>query len=295
MGRRHPGGVHGDGHRPDAGENACAVIAVAEQESGLRTDPVVPGLPKIAWEEIDRRAEQVGVPRLLVRAALQLRSPTGASFSERIDGVKTEKDLSDVFDDFIGMVPMGNRLVRRREPGAHARTDAGPDRLRRAPCRRAPLSVSGQGPHRRRTLHASRRHVLRRGPPARLPGLLRPPPLPLRRLQRRPVREPQRRVPDCVERRFGHAARARRRAAAARRRPARGREHRARGARRRQAARRRRRRPSGGRWNRGAVRRSNSRRSTRGCLRWPIGWRGAGCRGRWCRGSISRARRSSGR
>ncbi len=97
-------------------ENACAVIAVAEQESGIRTDPVVSGLPKIAWEEIDRRAEQVGVPRLLVRAALQLRSPTGASFSDRIDGVKTERDLSDIFEDFIGMVPMGSRLFAGANP-----------------------------------------------------------------------------------------------------------------------------------------------------------------------------------
>src|SRR5690242_19193818 len=37
-------------------ENLCAVLAVAEQESTFLTDPAVPGLPKIARAEIDRRA-----------------------------------------------------------------------------------------------------------------------------------------------------------------------------------------------------------------------------------------------
>jgi len=55
--------------------NICAVLAVTEQESTFRTDPTVPGLGRIAREEIDRRAERAGVPPLLVQAALQLRSP----------------------------------------------------------------------------------------------------------------------------------------------------------------------------------------------------------------------------
>lgn len=97
-------------------ENACAVAAVIEQESGFHADPVVPGLPKIAWGEIDRHAEQAGVPRLLVHGALQLGSPDGRSYSDRIDGVHTERELSAVFDDFIGMVPMGQRLFGAANP-----------------------------------------------------------------------------------------------------------------------------------------------------------------------------------
>jgi hypothetical protein len=56
-------------------EHACAVFAVVEQESTYRADPTVPGLGRIARDEIDRRADRAGVPRLLVDAALGLRSP----------------------------------------------------------------------------------------------------------------------------------------------------------------------------------------------------------------------------
>jgi hypothetical protein len=97
-------------------ENICAVAAVIEQESGFRVDPVVPDLPAITWREIDRRAERAGVPHLLVHSALQLKSSTGRSYSDRIDSARTEKDLSDIFEDFIGAVPMGRTLFADRNP-----------------------------------------------------------------------------------------------------------------------------------------------------------------------------------
>jgi Protein of unknown function (DUF1615) len=97
-------------------ENVCAVVAVIGQESGFRVDPVVPGLPTIAWHEIDTRAEHAGVPRIVVHTALQLRSSTGRSYSDRIDSARTEKDLSDIFEDFIGAVPMGRSLFSERNP-----------------------------------------------------------------------------------------------------------------------------------------------------------------------------------
>jgi len=97
-------------------ENVCAIAAVIEQESGFRVDPIVPGLPAIAWREIDERAAQAGVPTLVVRGVLQLKSATGRSYSERIDGARTEKDLSDIFEDFIGTVPMGRTLFAERNP-----------------------------------------------------------------------------------------------------------------------------------------------------------------------------------
>ena len=97
-------------------ENVCAVTAVIEQESGFRVDPVIPGLPAIAWREIDSRAARAGVPRLIVHAALQLKSPTGRSYSDRIDGARTEKDLSDIYEDFIGAVPLGPTLFAERNP-----------------------------------------------------------------------------------------------------------------------------------------------------------------------------------
>ncbi len=96
--------------------NLCAVIAVVEQESTFRVDPPVPRMGKLAREEIDRRTEKAGVPQLLVNGALQLRSSDGRSYSERIDAAKTEKDLSDLFVDFIGKVPLGQRLFADYNP-----------------------------------------------------------------------------------------------------------------------------------------------------------------------------------
>jgi hypothetical protein len=97
-------------------ENICAVVAVTEQESGFRVDPVIQGLPAIAWREIDNRAERAGVPHVVVRTALQLTSPTGRSYGERIDRARTEKDLSDIYEDFIGAIPLGRTLFAERNP-----------------------------------------------------------------------------------------------------------------------------------------------------------------------------------
>ncbi|MDP9064442.1 MAG: DUF1615 domain-containing protein, partial [Pseudomonadota bacterium] len=97
-------------------QNICAVVAVIEQESGFQVDPVVHGLPTIAWREIDDRAARVGVPRVVVRGVLQLKSPDGRTYSERIDRAQTEKELSDIFEDFIGTVPMGRTLFADKNP-----------------------------------------------------------------------------------------------------------------------------------------------------------------------------------
>jgi len=96
--------------------NLCAALAVTEQESTLRADPPVANLPRIAWHEIDQRAERLGVPKAAVRFALQLTSPNGKRYSERIDAVRTEKELSAIFEDFIGIVPMGQRLFGGLNP-----------------------------------------------------------------------------------------------------------------------------------------------------------------------------------
>ena len=85
-------------------ENVCSVLAVAQQESNYQADPAVPGLSKIAWQEIDRRAERMHIPAFLVHTALKIKSPNGKSYSERLDSVRTEKQLSAIFDDLISMV-----------------------------------------------------------------------------------------------------------------------------------------------------------------------------------------------
>ncbi|HYN62534.1 MAG TPA: DUF1615 family protein [Rubrivivax sp.] len=101
---------------PATAENLCAVLAVTEQESSFRADPAVPGLAAIAWKEIDRRAEDADVPKVAVRAALALTSPDGRSYAERIDAVKTERQLSEIFEDFIGTELVAGQTVSGHRP-----------------------------------------------------------------------------------------------------------------------------------------------------------------------------------
>lgn len=101
---------------PATRENICAVLAVTEQESSFRADPPVPNLAEITWDEIDRRAERMGLPQMMVRTALKLKSSTGQSYGERIDAAKTERELSLIFEDFVGMVPLGRRLLAGWNP-----------------------------------------------------------------------------------------------------------------------------------------------------------------------------------
>lgn len=101
---------------PASTENLCAVLAVTAQESTYVADPEVPGLARIAREEINRRAARARIPRLLVDAALKLDSPNGRSYGERLARIRTEKALSELFDDFIGQVPLGRRLFGDANP-----------------------------------------------------------------------------------------------------------------------------------------------------------------------------------
>ncbi|PWB33213.1 DUF1615 domain-containing protein [Pseudomonas sp. SDI] len=96
--------------------NLCAVLAVTEQESTFQADPQVPGLGRIAREEIDRRAASVHVPQLLVKAALQAPSPNGQTYEQRLSAARSEKQLSAIFDDLIGAVPLGRTLLGDLNP-----------------------------------------------------------------------------------------------------------------------------------------------------------------------------------
>jgi len=97
-------------------ENTCAVVAITEQESGFNADPAVPNLPAIAWKEIGRQREKLGIPELVLDAALALPSSDGRSYRQRIDAVRTEHDLSSVYEDLIDRVPLGRRLLADRNP-----------------------------------------------------------------------------------------------------------------------------------------------------------------------------------
>lgn len=97
-------------------ENICSVVAVTEQESGFRADPEVAGLSKIAWREIDAQAQEAGIPRSVVHTVLRLPSSNGKSYGARIDAARTERDLSDTFEDLIARVPMGRTFLANRNP-----------------------------------------------------------------------------------------------------------------------------------------------------------------------------------
>ncbi|MFQ2244465.1 DUF1615 domain-containing protein [Aeromonas enteropelogenes] len=96
--------------------NVCTVLAVAEQEATYQADPVVPNLSKIAWKEINARAGKLLIPEFVVRTALSINSPTGKTYAERIDRVRTEREMSEIFEDMIGMLPMGKTLFGNLNP-----------------------------------------------------------------------------------------------------------------------------------------------------------------------------------
>lgn len=96
--------------------NLCAVLAVIEQESTFRADPPVAGLGRIAREEIVRRAQRMRVPEFVVDGAMKLRAPDGRTYGERIAAVRTEQELSALFEEMTHRVPMGRRLLAGFNP-----------------------------------------------------------------------------------------------------------------------------------------------------------------------------------
>ena len=77
----------------------CAAIAIIEQESSWQADPGVPNLDKIVWKEIEKRAAKYHLPMLAVKTAFLKTSPDGRSYKKRIDALKTEKQMNDLFED----------------------------------------------------------------------------------------------------------------------------------------------------------------------------------------------------
>lgn len=91
-------------------------IAIIEQESFFQVDPVVPGLPGIVRRELDRRADKYNIPKLLIEAALKTRSPDKRSYNERIDALRTEKQLNALFEDMASELPFGRKLLADYNP-----------------------------------------------------------------------------------------------------------------------------------------------------------------------------------
>jgi hypothetical protein len=97
-------------------DNICAVLAVIEQESTYQANPPVPGLGKIARAELGRRASALHVPAFMLDAALAVTSAKGRSYGQRIAAARTEQELSAIFEDLAGSVPLGQRLFGDLNP-----------------------------------------------------------------------------------------------------------------------------------------------------------------------------------
>ena len=101
---------------PPSDGNICATLAIIEQESTYRADPPVANLGKIAREELYVRADRYNVPKTAVDLSLKFESMDGRSYGERIDALRTEKELSELFDEMVGRVPLGPRFLSGFNP-----------------------------------------------------------------------------------------------------------------------------------------------------------------------------------
>jgi hypothetical protein len=97
-------------------DNICAVLAVTEQESSFQADPPVAGLPRIVRSEINNRAEKYKIPEAVVDLALSVKSPDGRTYHERIEALRTEKDLNELYGDMTSELPLGRQLLADYNP-----------------------------------------------------------------------------------------------------------------------------------------------------------------------------------
>ncbi len=92
---------------PAEPRKVCAVVAIIEQESGWQVDPIIPNLPGIARSEMEKRLERHKVPPVVLEATLRIRSSNGQTYGERLARVRTERELSLIYEDMIDIIPLG--------------------------------------------------------------------------------------------------------------------------------------------------------------------------------------------
>lgn len=94
----------------------CAVLAVAEQESGYSPDPVVPNLSKIVWGEIEQRRQKYLIPQFVVDAAMSKKSPDGRTFKQRVDALRTKREMNALYEDMVRELPFGQTIFEHKNP-----------------------------------------------------------------------------------------------------------------------------------------------------------------------------------
>ncbi len=101
---------------PIESHKVCAIAAIIEQESGWQADPVVPDLPGIARREMDKKLDRYMVPGAVLDVALRKESSNGQTYAERISKLRTERELSLLYEEMIGELPQGERLLGGMNP-----------------------------------------------------------------------------------------------------------------------------------------------------------------------------------
>lgn len=97
-------------------DNFCAVMAIIEQESLWQADRAIPGLNQMVWKEIETRRQKYLIPKLVLDAALLKHSPNGRSYKDRIDSLRTEREMNELFGDMIDELPYGKTLLAGKNP-----------------------------------------------------------------------------------------------------------------------------------------------------------------------------------
>ncbi|WP_223641899.1 DUF1615 domain-containing protein [Corallococcus sp. EGB] len=119
---------------PASAPVVCQVLAIIEQESGFQADPAVPGLPRLVRQKLDTTAGRLGpLGRRLLDEVLAAK-PKGAkrTFSERLDALRTERDLDRLFRDMLA-------YYEAEYPTAYAAADLASSLF-------GPSSFAGQNP-----------------------------------------------------------------------------------------------------------------------------------------------------
>lgn len=97
-------------------ENICAVVAEIEQESSFQSEPVVVGLKKIVRRELEASRKKYSIPQWVMDSSLDLKSPDGRTYNERIDALRTENDVNKFFEDMISEIPFGQKFLADYNP-----------------------------------------------------------------------------------------------------------------------------------------------------------------------------------
>lgn len=88
---------------PPTLQNVASVLAVLEQESGFSPNPSVPGLSQLVKTRLDAYTSRLGpLGEPLAKKLLEGKAPgTTNTFYQRIDLLKTERDLDRLFRDIL--------------------------------------------------------------------------------------------------------------------------------------------------------------------------------------------------